>query len=248
MTDIIKYSGDEFEKNSHWKDQINHLSELTQKHILKLFPGGEIVEDILNYQSELNKKRTVGFVNDLINKILDEYGNDLSFEDLKNESFSDLLNRVLQKIQNTNSEFKKNRFRDILILKFEIKSEDLLFEKFVDLLDKVNDIQIIILKELSENDQFKFGVGAHKGTEIIKSYIDKIERKVRNRSFIEFLAFYCSKDKKSENEFFILELASLGLIKTVPSKGGFDSYQRSQSPKYMNTEIGEKFLSFIIKN
>ena len=244
MTDLIKYSGDEFEKNSDRKDNMNYVSDLTRKYILQLFPGGGIVEDLLNYEAEQKTKRTVDFVDDLIKKILAEYGDDFTLEDLKNESFSDILNRVLQNIQNTTSDFKKNRFRDILLLKFKTKSEDLMFVKFVDLLDKVNEIQIVLLKEMAQNEDFLYGVGAHKGTEIIEAFIKKYGEKAKKGNFDKTLKAYTSQEKKSELEFYMLELASFGLIKPIPKKNQLGSQGSSH---YIATEIGIKFLSFIIK-
>lgn len=239
MNDLSVY--DEFEKNQDWKDSLEHLSGLTQKYMLQNIPVfGPIIEDIFNFQSEVKTKRALSFLNDFIAKIYSEFGDDFDFNDLKNESFSDLLDQVLRKVENTKSEFKKDRYRDILLLKIKIDTDHLLFMKFVDLLDKVNEIQIILLQEMTESEQFNLGVGLHRGNTIMESFI---KRHTNQLNLSESLDEYTTKDKNGELEFYLLELVSLGLLKAVPSRNQLGG---TSSPRYIVTDIGRTFLRFII--
>lgn len=242
MTDLTPYTGDEFEKNPKAKEALDQMGEVFRKNLYSLIPGGGIIEDILNFQSDLKTKKSISFLERFIVKLEIEFGSDFSKEDLKNESFSALLNRVLQHIQNTTSNYKKERFRDILLLKYRTQSNDLLFEKFVDLLDRVNDIQIILLSEMVKGERFKLGAKSHKGTEMIKSYSRKAKQKNSDNDFLLHLKNYTSDQKSGELEFYILELASLGLVKLIPR----GSSKRANTPGYMATTIGAKFLSFVI--
>lgn len=232
----------EFEKNQEWKDSMLHASGLAQKYILQNIPiYGPIIHDILNFRSDVKAKRALSFMDSFILKVKSEFGEHFNFEDLKNESFSDLLDQILRKVENTNSEFKKDRYRDILLLKTRINTDHLLFMKFVDLLDKVNEIQIILIQELAQNEQFAYGVGLHKGYTIIESYVYSCKNKVTVLN--ESLSGYTTKDKNGEIEFYLLELVSLGLIKEIPQKTQLGG---TNAPKYVVTDICRKFLSFII--
>ncbi|MDF3027036.1 MAG: hypothetical protein K0S23_1343 [Fluviicola sp.] len=234
---------DEFEKNKEWKDSLLQASGLAQKYILQNIPiYGPIIHDILNFQSDVKTKRALSFLDDLITKIRSEFGEDFNFDNLKNESFSDLLDQVLKKVENTKSEFKKDRYRDILLLKIKIDTDHLLFMKFVDLLDKVNEIQIILIQELAQNEQFELGIGLHKSYTILESYVNLHSTKPSFPG--DSLNEYATKDKNGEIEFYMLELASLGLIKEISRK---TAPRGTSTSKYIVTDICRKFLTFIIK-
>lgn len=235
---------DEFEKNSDKKEELFHFADLAKKYTIQKLPGFSLLEDLINFKSEVNKKRVYKFMEDLYERIRLEFGDDFNFEDLNNESFSDLLELILNKVKNTKSEFKKDRFQDILLLQIKTISENYLFAKFVDLLDKLNEIQIVLLQQMASSEQFTFGVGLHKGYTIIDGFLIENSTNTKMNEFILSLKEYALKKKNDEIELYMLEMASFGLIKTFPQE---TQLGRSGSPKYVVTDICQKFLSFIIK-
>ena len=236
-------SGNEdFEKNSKEKEIVEHFSEMVKKHSLQFLPGLSLLDDLINFKTDLNKKRVSSFMENFYERIRSEFGADFNFKNLETEGFSDLFQLVLQKVENTKSEFKKERYRDILLLKVKINSDHLLFMKFVELLDKVNEVQIILIKEMAENDRFALGVGLHKGYTIMEAYLSRYTNEVNVTG--KSLNSYATKDNNGEIEFYLLELVSLGLIKEIPQK---ITHSGTSSPKYVVTDICRKFLTFIIK-
>jgi hypothetical protein len=85
-------------------------------------------------------------------------------------------------------------------------------------------------------------VKPHNCVEVIKSYAEKFKEGNGDEDFLHHLEKYTADNRKGELEFYILELASLGLVKP---------HQRNRktgasSTVYISTNIGIKFLSFVI--
>jgi len=124
--------------------------ETLQKMVLGFLPGGHLIEGFLNYRSGLKQHRIIEFA-ESFKAVLDENaGRELTSADFENEDFIDLFETVIGKVQNTKSQFKRDRFRNILAKQIVSPAPSHEVQSFIKLLDELGDVEIIMLNLVEE--------------------------------------------------------------------------------------------------
>ncbi|MES2557210.1 MAG: hypothetical protein V4604_13725 [Bacteroidota bacterium] len=120
--------------------------DVLQKMVLGFMPGGHLIEGFLNFRSGLKQNRLISFF-DSFKKVLDEnVGRELKAEDFNNGDFIDVMDSIASKIQTTKSEYKLERFRNILLKQIiEASLETELILKFIQAVDELSTIQLLML-------------------------------------------------------------------------------------------------------
>jgi hypothetical protein len=135
----------ELDKNKA-NDVALHSFKEFQKLALSFVPGGPIFDAVLNYRSKLKQMRTIAFSESVQIALQNIAGRELHAEDFTTEVFIDIMESVMQKIQSTKSDYKLERFRNILVKNIVSPSENLKTLKFIDILHDINEVQLVILE------------------------------------------------------------------------------------------------------
>lgn len=214
-------------------------TESFQRIVLGFLPGGHVIDEFLNFRNNLKQQRVLKF-SENVKKALEELTDEeIDESNFTSEDFVDIVEMIFTKVQNTKSEYKLERFRNILVKQLiDPQPEmDMIF-KYVKLLDELNDVQIHIL------DDFRFWQG-QKIISIIVAYEGEDGPKYKDDYIIKRISEKVGYDvSKSETEYFANELVSLGLVRNdsrVITAMGASSPQNN----FQITQIGKRFLEFI---
>lgn len=120
-------------------------SETLQKMVLGFMFGGHLIEGVLNFRSNLKQKRILDFAERFKHVLEENLGRELDAKDFENEDFIDVFEVVIDKVQKTRSEYKLERFRNILAKQIIDPSPNREVESYVKLLDELGDVEIIML-------------------------------------------------------------------------------------------------------
>ena len=218
-----------------------HAAEAFQKLVLGFMPGGHAIEQFLDFRNSLKQKRVLNFSESMRLAMSDIKG--IEPDVFTTEEFVDVFELIINRVQNTNSEFKLRRFRNILLKQIVQPVELFTTLQFVEIVNQMDDIHLLILDKIK----------AHPGLPQLKDFyvlfIDKKLQWTENASpNIEIkLAGNKTMIEKSEIRFYGNQLVSMGLIKTgyTTSKGKGIGSITSTYEYFEISEIGKKFLEFI---
>lgn len=229
-------------KNPHLKDHFDMVSEKVRQTIFSFIPAGPIFEAFWSYRNDLKQKRVNEFSESVKTALEEIGGTEMNASNLQTEDFVDLMELVYIKVMSTRSAYKLERFRNIMVNKIvEPDKERHLFKKFVNLLDQLEDIQILIL------DDFKYWKG-NPIRSIIIAYEGEIGAAAQDDMVIERISLKAGTDiTKAEVEYYTNELVNLGLIRNnarVITAMGASSPQNN----FQISPIGMSFLEFIELN
>ncbi len=165
---------------------MKELSEETKisikKGLLGLVPyGGQaLMEYFIEHRTRVKQNRINSFIDSFINFLSSHIENEEELNNLDDENFHDIFESILIRISKTNNKAKRDRFNKILLK--QVKAKDLkdFNETFLDLIEKLNDSQIVILKEhlfIKEN-----GFGNIKSRyKTSKHEISRLEEELKNQ-------------------------------------------------------------------
>ena len=230
---------DDTNKNHQYKDHVILVSEKIRQIISSYIPAGPIIEAFLSYRNELKQKRVIEFSESVKTALEEIGGKEIHASNLQTEDFVDLMELVYLKVISTRSTYKLERFRNILVNKIvEPDKEVHLFKKYVNLLDQLEDVQILIL------DDFKYWKG-NPIRSIIIAYEGDVGAALQDDAIIERVSTKIGADiTKGEVEYYTNELLNLGLIRNstrVITAQGASSPQNN----FQISPVGESFLKFI---
>jgi|GEM_PF-5352022 len=216
-----------------------HTIEELQKIALSFIPAGPLFDGILGYYARLKQRRIIDFSGKLKEVFEENLDRKLAASDFENEDFIDVMEAVYSKVQTTQSIYKLERFRNILVKQIiEPQPEASLVFKYIKLLDNLNDVQIHIL------DDFRYWQG-QRIINIIIAYEGDIGVNYADDYVIKRVSDKVGFDVSiAEVEYFTNELVSLGLIRNdskVITAMGASSPQNN----FQITSIGKAFLDFI---
>lgn len=114
------------------------------------FVGTVLNEVIFESRGRIKQERVNKFI-----KILQEFmgtvsEDDIDFEHLKSEEFSDIFESILKRITYTRSEEKMKRFRKVLISEMQNPSNTDFTETFLDIISRLEEVQIKILQDIKK--------------------------------------------------------------------------------------------------
>ncbi|NGF76547.1 hypothetical protein G5B10_11720 [Fluviicola sp. SGL-29] len=227
------------DKNTNLKNHLEIASETVRQTIFSFIPAGPILEIFWSYRNNLKQKRVLDF-SESIKTALEKIGEkELDSSNIQTEDFVDLMELVYVKVMSTRSAYKLERFRNILVNQIiQPNVETLLFKKYVNLLDQLEDVQILILSD------FKYWLGTPIRS-IVIAYAGEIALTYSDTQVIERISDSVGTDvTKAELEYYTNELVTLGLIRNntkVITQMGSSSPQND----YQISPVGISFLEFI---
>jgi hypothetical protein len=218
------------------------VSEKVRQTVFSFIPAGPIFETFWSYRSNLKQKRVIEFSESVKTALEEIGGKEIHASNLQTEDFVDLMELVYLKVISTSSVYKLERFRDILVNKIvEPEKENHLFKKYVNLLDQLEDVQILIL------DDFKYWKG-NPIRSVIIAYEGEIGAALPDDAIIERISKKAGTNvTKSEVEYYTNELVTLGLVRNsarVITAMGENSPQNN----FQISPVGLLFLEFIEMN
>lgn len=113
------------------------------KVALGFIPGGHVIDSFIHYSSGLKQERLLGFAEDLKKLFAKELGKELEDYNFETEDFVDVFDSVMKRVISTNSSYKLDRFKAILLN--TVKGESDLAQVYVNLTVTLTETQIRIL-------------------------------------------------------------------------------------------------------
>lgn len=231
-----------FEKNPKLKENFDVISEGVINAILSFIPAGPLLSGFLNYRNNLKQKRILDF-SESVKKALEEIdGKELHASNFETEDFVDVIEAVYMRVINTRSVYKLERFRNIIVNQIiEQRIETPMFNKYIQLLDQLDDAQIVIL------DTFRNWEGK-KIISIAVAYLGNEHVIFPGAHVLEQLSKKLERNVTlSEAEYYMNELVSLGLIQNITISITAVG-KNSPHNNYQISSIGKSFLKFIESN
>jgi hypothetical protein len=152
-------------------DNVYFIADELFKLMLTSLPGGNIADSVLNFHGNLKKKRAMDFSESLKSTLESFVGREFHANDFGTEDFLDVFEAAYQKVLRTSSEFKREKYKDIVInrlVKPDLSNELVL--RYINLIDELSEIQILIMT-MSTLGQ----LSAPRFIELIKKDSDTIE-------------------------------------------------------------------------
>ena len=130
----------------------NEVAEQVQHSLAQVFlgfmPAGHVVNEFLNFRSNLKQKRVLKFSESVQNALSELSGKEIDDATFTTEEFVDIFESIIQKVQNSNSEYKLQRFRNILVKQILEPADLFSTLRYIQLLDEMNDLHVIILLKM----------------------------------------------------------------------------------------------------
>jgi len=225
-------------------EEVEHGRDEFLSQAFGYIPGWSAVERVLNFRASLKQKRTIIFSAEVKTCLEEVAGRELHASDFTTEDFIDVMESVMNRVQITKSVYKLERFRNIIVRQIVDPIEIHETQKFIHILDSLQDIDLVILEKMRNNDKIQYvsdfpqlligGEGPYEDEHpvIIEAGGNQIEITV------------------GDIEFYVNRLASLGLLKLTTIQAALpSSNQRLAKIKSYQTllisNMGKKFLSYI---
>ncbi len=122
-----------------------HNAEEVRRLVFAMIPGGPIVDGISGYAARLHQSRAIDFADKLKEIMEEHYGGKISATSFKDEDFIEVMESVFSKVTKVKSEFKRDRFRNLLARQLNEPDDSQKTLKIVQLLNDLTDVQIILL-------------------------------------------------------------------------------------------------------
>ena len=187
------------------------------------FAGTALNEVIFEGRSRLKQERINNFILMLQGYMENVSESDTDFNYMKTEEFSDIIESVLIRVSNTRSLEKRKRFRNLLIGQITIQEKPKFSEHFLDIINQIEEIQILILRNMemfSESCNTSFFTNYFElQNEILKQKEKlKIERERQKNG-------YANNFISAQKELSTLQLKANLMHKTIME--GFDKYDNA---------------------
>lgn len=140
--------------------------------------GGQLLNEVFfDYRSRIKQQRLNNFIEAVIAYLESKNVNAISLEIQQSEDFGDLFESIVRRVVQTSSEEKRIRFRNVLVGYVSNPTKLDYRDTYLDILEKVNETQIHILKAHSKiKDDFKNLITQRDGmSEEMSRLNDKLE-------------------------------------------------------------------------
>lgn len=224
-------------------EHIAHAANSIRDLALDEIPGGAIIKTLWNYNSEIQTSRSLKFLGDFQQILEDKLGRNFYDYELQNEDFHDLFYMIMTEVQKTNSKEKLKHFRNILLKQvIEPAKDNTLTFKYVNLINTLADIQIIILNKMWTDSS---GIFSDMRATIIPYPI--LQETRENEKVTIDIDGYIKEFVKADLTFYCKELVSIGLVNeslnSARAKNDGNSFKI-----YSISHSGIDFLNFIKLN
>jgi effector-binding domain-containing protein len=225
------------------------IREVLMNSSNSLIPGATFLQDILNYRQNLKQKRIIHFLDSFINGLGDIQGksNEEVLETCKTEEFVDVFDSIITKVHHTSSEQKARRFSSLLKNQVIDPLPDYYILKVVDILDRLNDIQMVMILKLKDHP---YGI---KKSNSLFTFMGKEVDQDYNTVLVEISSNNTVRVSKSDLELYLRDLTSQGLVnlksKSVLKRPGKHRVNERSSLKTMEiielSKSGKSFLEIL---
>lgn len=232
---------------SNSENNVEFLLERLQKVFLGFLPGGHAAEIFLNYSSELKNQRVLRFIESFSKAIEENFPHlSITIDDFTTEDFVDVFDAVIQKVRNTKSIDKQERFKKILLGYFQQSEFDELIYKYLELIDRLTEIQLLVLRYYA-HPLSKFNKQLS-----TSSFMDKIN--VGNNKMTIKTAEFSFEVEKSSFNFYVNDLVAMGLLemnvyseseKISFTENDFIQPKISSKRTYLLSSFARNFLDFL---
>jgi len=209
------------------------------------FIGGALNEFLFEIRGRIAQQRLNNFTDSFI-KSLCELGVIVDEERITSESFNDIYIAIVKRVVETNCQHKLKMFKDILIHNLQRPYESNFRETFLDLVMKLDYIEIEILnmfKDTGRSGSLDIPTGSDGTIAMLtsKSYEEVIKARIKE----------CSPDLTSlevegKYEFYICDLISKSLLIDSKTTGNtWNDLEKEALTVLYITDFGKEFLNFI---
>lgn len=112
------------------------------------FVGTALNEAIFESRGRIKQDRVNRFIHMLQEFMETVSEEDVDFEHLKSDEFSDIFESILKRVAYTRSEEKMKRFRKVLVSEMQSPTDTDFTETFLDIISRLEEIQIRILRDI----------------------------------------------------------------------------------------------------
>lgn len=218
------------------KIKIKDVLKTAGEGALGFATGGHLVSLFFEFKGKVAQERINKFSEQFLRCLEEVVGKEFDIENLKNEDFMDAFEIIARKAILTKSKEKLARYKNVLVKEvFEKNSESDSFSKYVNLIEDLNEVQILILDKMKNKAKYR--------SSSIRQLIEKIvEQELEHNSNPHFEVLNGEKITFEDFNFLLQELAGKGLLHRVIStkKGVF-----GEKETYELNTVGERFLRFI---
>ncbi|OCT14530.1 hypothetical protein A8709_26440 [Paenibacillus pectinilyticus] len=209
------------------------------------YAGGLLNELIFDIRGRIVQKRINNFVESFLNYILD-HGINLEESAFTSETFNDLYISILKRVIDITSEEKLRIFRQILVSNTIMSYESTFRETFLDLVSRLDYIQIEILKMYKET-------GRRGSMDLEDGYIGSVSQ-LTSRSFkietIETIKTHFPNintiETEGKYEFYMCDLISKSLLVDKKTMGNtWNVVEKEGLTLLYITDFGKEFINFI---
>lgn len=148
------------------------------KTVASTFIGPFLTEAIFDLRGKLKQRR----VNEFVQRLALHFGldNELNIDEriLTTEAFSDIMENVLIKVSKTRSESKIVLFKQVLIDHIVSDTTPDTTEMYLEIIDRITEKQLLILKNLSETPSARFA-GLYEKMHLLRTEINTMEAEIR---------------------------------------------------------------------
>lgn len=187
----------------------DQIREVLMNGTTSLIPGTTFLQDILNYRQNLKQKRIIHFLDSFINGLSEIQGksNEEVLETCKTEEFIDIFDSIITKVHHTSSEQKAKRFLSLLRNQVVDPLPDYYVLKVVDILDRLNDIQMVMILKLKDH-----AFGINKSSSLYYNFMGKEDEQDYSSILVELSSNNIVNVSKIDLELYLRDLISQGLV------------------------------------
>lgn len=227
-----------------------HSFDSLQRIALGFMPGSHVIDEFLNFRGNLKQKRLLDFIDSLKSALENISEIEISGDNFTTEEFVDVFEAVIGKVLITKSVFKKEKFRNLLVNQIiDPITDDLLLLKFVEYLDNLNEVQIIILQKMCLRSSFENVVfeelinSKDRYQSSLDDYYKTVHVQVADKALII---------PRDDVQFYVNDLISKGLIIKKVEETSYTEFQLGGSginkevkDTFKISDVGKRFMEFI---
>lgn len=231
----------------------NTTASSIQKIILGFLPGGHLVDEFVNFRSNLKLQRAISFAESLNLAINELTGIETSI--YTTEEFVDIFESVLKRVLETNNQEKLLRFRNILLGHIKGRGQVDFLETFLDLTSRLHDVQIQMLEQFHlefniENEIKEFNILKKQKDQLVDSNeilfdtqrLKELETKLLSSSKSKDSAFF----NLNEDDFLFYKQDLIS--KCLMKENNIILFGGEPIQVIKISQFGQKYLEFIKAN
>lgn len=249
-------------RNQNVEDFFEQVKTYYVDKLTGVVPFGDELNLILNARSNIRKERVIRFFEKFRDEMQRVYGKPLDQDDITSEEFIDVMEAIMLKVQSTQSLYKVDRFRNMLVKQVVDPIDNQLTLKYIDMVGDLTDVQLIMLKAVSNKHSFRDHWELI--TTIWKNYNPNSDIRTFNHQEPDFNINFGETEIsiiKKEIQFYLVDLIIKGLIVdsteeelSIPNmrftqwptnSGKGVSVTRKKKEQYAITSIGKNLIAFI---